>query len=83
MRQEGRSADVIAMDTSLYVLRNDATSTATRHANLDHALDAINTEIGVDDPWVIFELDRARVGARRRVAEGRGHINRPAASSAP
>jgi hypothetical protein len=71
------------MDTSLYVLRNDATETASRHANLDHALDAINKEVGADDPWVIFELDRARVAARRRVAEGRGHINRPATSTAP
>jgi hypothetical protein len=83
MNSRRRSADVIAMDTSLYVLRNDTTSTASRHANLDHALDAINTEIGVDDPWVIFELDRARVGARRRVAEGRGHITRPATAPAP
>ena len=71
------------MDTSLYVLRNDATAAASRHPDLDHALDAINTEIGEGDSWVIFELDRARVGARRRVAEGRGHINRPATSPAP
>jgi hypothetical protein len=63
------------MDTSLYVLRNDATATASRHADLDCALDAINTEIGASDPGVIFELDRVRVGAGRRIAEGRGHIN--------
>ena len=71
------------MDASLYVLRNDTTSAATRHETLDQALDAINKQIGADDPWVIFELDRARVGARRRVAEGRGHITRPATSAAP
>ena len=68
------------MNTSLYVLRNDATATASRHTDLDQALDAINREIGVDDPWVIFELDRAHVGATRRIAEGRGHIKRPAAT---
>lgn len=66
------------MDTSLYVLRNDATATTSRHDDLDGALDAVNEEIGETDNWVIFELDRVRVGAGRRVAEGRGPIKRPA-----
>ena len=72
----------MAMDTPLYVLRNDATAAASRYTDLDDALDAINKEIGMHDPWVVFELDRVRVGASRRVAEGRGHIRRPAASPA-
>ena len=63
------------MDTSLYVLRNEATTTASRHDTLDDALDALNGEVGERDLWVLFELDRIRVAARR-VAEGRGHINR-------
>ena len=61
------------MNTSLYVLRNEATTMAFRHATLDHALDALNNEVGERDLWVLFELDRARVAARR-VAEGRGHV---------
>src|SRR5438477_11408904 len=64
------------MHTSLYVLRNEATATAFRHDSLDDALDALNDEIGELDLWVLFELDRIRVAARR-VAEGRGHIKRP------
>ena len=63
------------MDTSLYVLRNEATTTASRHDTLDDALDALNGEVGERDLWVLFELDRIRVAARR-VAEGRGRINR-------
>jgi hypothetical protein len=64
------------MDTSLYVLRNEATTTAFRHDTLDDALAALNYEIGERDVWVLFELDHSRVGARR-VAEGQGHIKRP------
>jgi len=63
------------MDTSLYVLRNEATTTAFRHDTLDDALAALNDEVGERDLWVLFELDRDRVAARR-VAEGRGRINR-------
>ena len=63
------------MNTSLYVLRNDATTTTFRHDTLDDALDGLNYEVGERDLWVLFELDRIRVAARR-VAEGRGHINR-------
>ena len=62
------------MDSSLYVIRNNATATAFRHDTLDSALEALNLEVGERDLWVLFELDR--VGAARRVAEGRGHINR-------
>jgi len=68
------------MDSSLYVIRNDATATAFRHDSLDDALEALNREIGECDLWVLFELDR--VGAARRVAEGRGHIKRLRAPSA-
>jgi hypothetical protein len=64
------------MDTSLYVLRNEATTAAFRHDTLDDALDALNFEVGERDLWVLFELDRIGV-ASRRVAGGRGHINRP------
>jgi len=67
------------MDTSLYVLRNEATTTAFRHDTLDEALAALNDEVGERDLWVLFELDR-RVGTRR-VAEGRGRINRSRAST--
>jgi hypothetical protein len=70
------SADARRMDTSLYVLRNEATTTAFRHDTLDDALAALNYEIGDDDLWVLFELDRSRVGTRR-VAEGHGRIKRP------
>jgi hypothetical protein len=70
------------MDTSLFVLRNEATATAFRHETLDDALDALNNEFGERDLWVLFELDRIRVAARR-VAEGRGHIKRPRGPSAP
>ena len=63
------------MDTSLYVLRNEATTTAFRHDTLDEALTALNDEVGERDLWVLFELDRDRAAARR-VAEGRGRINR-------
>ena len=38
MNLRGKSADVMAMDTSLYVLRNDATATASRHPDLDQRL---------------------------------------------
>ena len=68
------------MDTSLYVLRNEATTTAFRHDTLDEALTALNDEVGERDLWVLFELDRDRVAARR-VAEGRGRINRSRRSS--
>lgn len=64
------------MDTSLYVLRNEATTTTFRHHTLDDALDGLNNEVGERDLWVLFELDRISVAARR-VAEGRGHIKRP------
>ena len=64
------------MNTSLFVLRNEATTTAFRHDTLDDALDALNNEVGERDLWVLFELDRVRV-ATRRVAEGRGQIKRP------
>lgn len=60
------------MSTSLYVLRNEATTVAFRHDTLDDALDALNYEVGERDLWVLFELDRI---AARRVAEGRGRIN--------
>ena len=59
------------MNTSLYVLRNDATTTTFRHDTLDDALDGLNYEVGERDLWVLFELDRISVAARR-VAEGRG-----------
>jgi hypothetical protein len=68
------------MDTSLYVLRNEATTTAFRHDTLDEALAALNDEVGERDLWVLFELDRDRVAARR-VAEGRGRINRSQGST--
>ena len=68
------------MDTSLYVLRNEATTTAFRHDTLDEALAALNDEVGERDLWVLFELDRDRVAARR-VAEGRGRINRARAAT--
>ena len=64
------------MNSSLYVLRNEATTAAFRHDTLDDALDALNDEVGERDLWVLFELDSIRVAARR-VAEGRGHIKRP------
>ena len=69
------------MSTSLYVLRNEATTTAFRHATLDDALAALNGEVGECDVWVLFELDQARVAARR-VAEGRGHVRCVAAQAA-
>ena len=70
------------MDTSLYVLRNEANENRFRHETLDEALDALNYEVGARDLWVLIELDRA--GAGRLVAEGRGHIKRadPAAEPA-
>ena len=49
-----RSADPRRMDTSLYVLRNEATTTAFRHDTLDDALAALNYEIGDGDLWVLF-----------------------------
>jgi hypothetical protein len=67
----GREAHDPAMSTSLYVLRNEATTLAFRHDSLDEALDALNYEVGERDLWVLFELDRI---AARRVAEGRGHV---------
>jgi hypothetical protein len=63
------------MDSSLYVLRNEATTTAFRHDALDDALAALDYEVGEGDLWVLFELDHARVGARR-VAEGHGRTKR-------
>ena len=70
------------MNTSLYVLRNEATTLAFRHDTLDDALAALNYEVGERDMWVLFELDVAGVGARR-VAEGQGHIKRPQSPAAP
>jgi hypothetical protein len=70
-----RVGDDLAMDTSLYVLHNQATARDYRHETLDAALDALNTEVGERDLWVLVELDR--VGPGRRVAEGRGPIRRP------
>ncbi len=67
--------DDLAMDTSLYVLHNQATAQDYRHETLDAALDALNAEVGERDLWVLVELDRA--GAGRRIAEGRGPIKRP------
>jgi hypothetical protein len=67
---------IALMNTSLYVLRNEATTASFRHESLDDALDALNNEVGERDLWVLFELDSIRVAARR-VAEGRGHIKRP------
>lgn len=72
------------MDTSLYVLRNEANANKFRHETLDEALAALNYEVGARDLWVLIELDRA--GAGRLVAEGRGHIRRsdePAPVDAP
>jgi hypothetical protein len=69
------------MDTSLYVLRNDANANTFRHETLDEALEALNYEVGARDLWVLIELDRA--GAGRLVAEGRGHIRRTDAHEAP
>jgi hypothetical protein len=66
------------MDTSLYVLRNDATAHTFRHETLDEALEALNYEVGARDLWVLIELDRA--GAGRLVAEGCGRIRRSDAS---
>ena len=63
------------MNTSLYVLHNKATAQDYRHETLDAALDALNAEVGERDLWVLVELDR--VGPGRRIAEGRGPINRP------
>ena len=63
------------MNTSLYVLHNQATAQDYRHETLDAALDALNAEVGERDLWVLVELDRA--GAGRRIAEGRGPIKRP------
>ncbi len=48
------------MDTSLFVLRNEATATAFRHETLDDALETLNNEVGERDLWVLFELDRIR-----------------------
>ena len=62
------------MDASIYVLRNKATTTAFRHETLDAALDALNDQVGETDRWVLFEIDRRRIGAGRRVAEGRGPV---------
>ena len=67
--------DDLAMNTSLYVLHNQATAQDYRHETLDAALDALNAEVGDRDLWVLVELDR--VGPGRRVAEGRGPIKRP------
>ena len=67
--------DDLAMHTSLYVLHNQATAQDYRHETLDAALDALNAEVGERDLWVLVELDR--VGPGRRIAEGRGPINRP------
>lgn len=69
------------MDTSLYVLRNEATANKFRHETLQDALDALNYEVGARDLWVLIELDRA--GAGRLVAEGRGHIKRSDAPTEP
>ena len=69
------------MDTSLYVLRNDANENKFRHESLDEALDALNYEVGARDLWVLIELDRA--GAGRLVAEGRGHIKRADTGTEP
>ena len=69
------------MDTSLYVLRNDANENRFRHESLEEALDALNYEVGARDLWVLIELDRA--GAGRLVAEGRGHIKRADAEAKP
>jgi hypothetical protein len=69
------------MNTCLYVLRNEATALAFRHDTLDDALAALNYEVGERDMWVLFELDVARVGARR-VAEGQGHIKCPQSPAA-
>jgi hypothetical protein len=63
------------MDSSLYVLRNDANAHTFRHETLDEALDALNYEVGARDLWVLVELDRA--GAGRLVAEGSGAIDAP------
>lgn len=69
------------MDSSLYVLRNDANAHTFRHETLEEALDALNYEVGARDVWVLVELDRA--GAGRLVAEGRGHIRRSDAPEQP
>jgi hypothetical protein len=69
------------MDTSLYVLRNEANASKFRHETLDEALDALNYEVGARDLWVLIELDRA--GAGRLIAEGRGHIKRSDAPGLP
>ena len=37
------------MSTSVYVLRNEATTLAFRHDSLDEALDALNYEVGERD----------------------------------
>ena len=66
--------DHLVMDTSLYVLHNEATARDFHHETLDAALEALNYEVGYFDRWVLLELDR--VGPCRRVAEGRGHIKR-------
>jgi hypothetical protein len=67
--------DDLVMNTSLYVLHNQDTAQDYRHETLDAALDALNAEVGERDLWVLVELDR--VGAGRRIAEGRGPIKRP------
>lgn len=72
-------ADDLNMNSSLYVLHNQATAQDYRHETLDAALDALNTEVGERDIWILFELDR--VGPGRRIAEGRGPIKRPQGST--
>ena len=65
-----------------YILRNDATWTASVHSALDYALDAVRREIGPHDRWVIFELERSRFQHARRVTEGCGQVRRPASATA-
>ena len=72
-------ADDLTMNSSLYVLHNQATAQDYRHETLDAALDALNAEVGERDIWVLFELDR--VGPGRRIAEGQGPIKRPRGST--
>ena len=52
------AGDDLDMNTSLYVLHNQATAQDYRHETLDAALDALNAEVGARDLWILVELDR-------------------------
>src|SRR5512140_2154505 len=77
----GGSVDIAGMtNTTFYILCNAAAGLTSTYETLEAALDAVNEKVGLDDDWVVHELDSQGFGVVRG-KEGHGHIVRSSSAA--